>query len=122
MTRIRPVLLLFVVLVLLTFTAFAAVTVTVKPTRAPLTLKQKQQFTGTVAGTTNTGITWQVDGITGGNSTVGTISTSGLYTPPASSGTHTITAHSKASSTALARATVWVTKYPGMYTYHGEQF
>ncbi len=122
MILLRPVLRLFFLLTLLAITAAAAVTVTVKPTRAPLTLKQKQQFTATVSGTTNTGITWLVDGVVGGSSTVGTVSTSGLYTPPSTSGTHTITAQSKASSTAKAKATVWVTKYPGMYTYHGEQF
>src|ERR1700748_1546047 len=63
----------------LTLSSVAAVTVTISPRRAPLTLKQKQQFTATVSGTTNTGITWLVDGTVGGSSTVGTISTSGLY-------------------------------------------
>src|SRR5438132_4738715 len=66
----------------LTLSSVAAVTVSILPRRAPLTLKQKQQFKATVSGTTNTGITWLVDGIVGGSSTVGTISTSGLYTPP----------------------------------------
>jgi hypothetical protein len=43
-----------------------------------------QQFTATVTNTTNTAVTWQVNGVTGGNATVGTISASGLYTAPAS--------------------------------------
>jgi len=34
--------------------------------------------------TTNTSVTWQVNNVTGGNSSVGTISASGMYTPPAS--------------------------------------
>jgi uncharacterized protein (DUF1800 family) len=41
-------------------------------------------FTATVANLTNTAVTWQVAGITGGNSSVGTISSGGVYTPPAS--------------------------------------
>ena len=43
-----------------------------------------QQFTASVTGTSNTAVTnWQVNGVTGGNSSTGTISTSGLYTAPA---------------------------------------
>jgi hypothetical protein len=98
-----------------------AVQVTVHPARAPLTLTQAQQFTATVAGTSNTAVIWSVDGVRGGNLTVGTISSSGLYHPPAKKGTHTITARS-AVSTAFANATVWITDYPGMFTYHGDRF
>ncbi len=106
----------------LILSSFAAVTVTILPRRAPLTLKQKQQFNAAVSGTTNTGITWLVDGIVGGSSTAGTISTSGLYTPPSTTGTHTVIARSKANTSVSAGATVWVTNYPGMMTYHGETF
>jgi hypothetical protein len=64
------------------------------------------------------GVTWSVDGIVGGNSTVGTISAitdtttgnpAGLYTAPSGAGTHTITATSNADSTSSASATVTVT-------------
>lgn len=41
------------------------------------------QFTASVSGTADQSVTWQVDQITGGNDTVGTISTSGLYVAPA---------------------------------------
>jgi hypothetical protein len=102
--------------------AFAAVGVTVHPARAPLTLTEPQQFTATVINTTNHGVIWAVDGITGGNSTVGTISSSGLYHPPAKRGTHKITAKSVVQSTAVGSATVWVTDYPGMFTYHADKF
>ncbi len=101
---------------------FAAVTVAVHPARAPLTLTQPQQFTAVVANTTNTGVTWAVDGVTGGNSAVGTITTGGLYHPPSSPGKHTITARSVAQSTAVGSATVWVTNYPGMFTAHADKF
>jgi hypothetical protein len=102
--------------------AFAAVGVTVHPVRVSLTLAEPQQFTATVVNTTNHSVVWAVDGIVGGNSTVGTISSSGLYHPPAAKGTHKITAKSVAQSTAVGTATAWITDYPGMFTYHGDQF
>jgi len=40
-------------------------------------------FTATVTNLTNTSVSWQVNGAAGGNSTVGTISSTGVYTPPA---------------------------------------
>src|SRR5215831_18115899 len=115
---------LFVAIATLVFTcsALAAVTLTVKPARAPLTLTQPQQFTATVANTTNKSVTWFVDGIKGGNATVGTISSAGLYHPPAARGTHKITAKSVAAPTISASATVWITDYPGMLTYHADRF
>ena len=60
------------------------------------------QFTAAVTGTTNTAVTWQVNGITGGSSTTGTISTAGLYTAPAalpSPATVTVGAVSQAQAT-----------------------
>lgn len=113
----------FFLTTLLNVTAvFAAVTVSVHPARAPLTLAQPQQFTATVLNTTNHNVTWAVDGVVGGNSTVGTISSSGFYRPPASRSVHKITARSVVQSTAAGSATVWVTDYPGMFTYHGDKF
>ncbi len=58
------------------------VTVTIQPTSATLFLGQTQQFQATVTGDSNMNVTWEVSGITGGSSTVGTISASGLYTAP----------------------------------------
>ena len=40
-------------------------------------------FSATVTNLSNTAVTWQVNGVAGGNSTEGTISSSGVYTPPA---------------------------------------
>lgn len=102
--------------------AVAAVGVTVHPRRAPLTLTEPQQFTATVVNTTNHAVVWAVDGITGGNATAGTISASGLYRPPARRGTHKITAKSVVQPTAVGSATVWITDYPGMFTYHADRF
>jgi uncharacterized protein (DUF1800 family) len=40
-------------------------------------------FTAAVANLTNTAVTWQVNTVSGGNTTVGTITSAGVYTPPA---------------------------------------
>ena len=40
-------------------------------------------FTASVANTTDDSVTWQVNGIAGGNTDVGTITTAGVYTAPA---------------------------------------
>ncbi len=39
-------------------------------------------FTASVANLSNTAVLWQVNGISGGNSSVGSITSAGLYTPP----------------------------------------
>ncbi|HKM90292.1 MAG TPA: hypothetical protein VJX29_06735 [Candidatus Acidoferrales bacterium] len=57
-------------------------TVTVSPGSYTVALQGTAQFVATVTGAADTTVTWQVDGVTGGNSTCGTISTSGLYTAP----------------------------------------
>ena len=54
----------------------------VSPTSASVPVSQTQQFTATVTGSLDTAMTWSVNGVTGGNSTVGTGSTGGLYTAP----------------------------------------
>ncbi|HEX7158490.1 MAG TPA: DUF1800 family protein [Edaphobacter sp.] len=59
------------------------------------------QLTANVTNSSNTAVTWQVNGVTGGATATGTISTTGLYTPPASvptPNTVTITAISQASA------------------------
>lgn len=57
--------------------------VTVSPATANVQEGMQQQFTATVSNTTDNAITWQVNGVTGGNATVGTITSAGLYTAPA---------------------------------------
>jgi hypothetical protein len=87
------------------------VSVAITPTSASLTTGQTKQFAATVSGTTNTGVTWFAGGVQGGNATVGTISTSGLYTAPASapSGAVTVMARCVYDSTVTASAAVTVT-------------
>jgi PQQ-like domain len=65
-------------------------------------------------------VTWSVDGVNGGNLTVGTIDTSGLYVPPATAGTHAIVATAAADKTKTGKATVAVTDLAGVFTYHND--
>jgi hypothetical protein len=88
------------------------VSIAVTPATVTLTPNQTQQFTATVSNSTNTAVTWQVNSVTGGDVGIGTISTSGLYTAPASittQGSVTITAISQADTTKTATATVILT-------------
>ena len=98
----------------------ASVTVSVSPGYASLTFTQPQQFTATVLNASDTNVTWTVDGIANGNGTVGTIDASGLYTPPAQVGSHTVTATSVADSTVSASVALDVTNYAGTFTYHND--
>ena len=66
-------------------------------------------FTAAVANLTNTAVTWQVNTVAGGNSTVGTITSAGVYTPPGAvppTNSVTITAVSVAAPTASGSAQV----------------
>jgi len=109
---------LFIASLALTVTAAAQVSVAVHPKTAGLTFTQTQQFTATVSNTTNKSVRWSVDGVTGGNSTVGTISSSGLYTPPHALGTHTVRGISLADTSKSGTAKVIMTNYSGLFTWH----
>ncbi len=94
-----------------TVTAAPAVKVTVSPTSATVRRNATRQFLATVTNTTNKAVTWKVNGVVGGNGTVGTISASGLYRAPAaipSPATVTVTACSVAAPTVCANAPVTV--------------
>jgi hypothetical protein len=95
-------------------TATAVTGVVVSPAATDLTFTRTQQYSA--QGVSN--VTWSVDGVVGGSATVGTITATGLYTPPATVGTHTITASTAQSQS--ANATVYVTNYPGTFTYHND--
>src|SRR5262249_6047227 len=63
-------------------------------------------------------VTWSVDNIAGGSSTVGTITSTGVYTAPNTIGTHTVTA---SASGQLSNATVYVSNVAGMFTHHNDK-
>jgi len=83
-----------------TITVTAPIAVTISPKTENLTVGASHQFTATVTGTTNTAVTWTASG--------GGISTSGLYTAPATTGTYTVTATSVADTSKSDTATVTV--------------
>jgi hypothetical protein len=101
-------------------TVSVSLAIAVHPIATSLTLTQPQQFTAQVLGASNTAVTWAVDGVVGGNSSVGTITSSGLYTPPTAPGTHSIKAISAADSTKSAVAAAVVTDFAGTTTYHND--
>ena len=96
-------------------TITSAQDLTLTPQIGAITQWQSQQFTPSISG----GATWSVDGIAGGNATVGTITSNGLYTP-GSVGTHTIAATSLADPSQSSSATIAVTGLAGVYTYHND--
>ena len=87
------------------------VAVAITPSSVSLKAGSGQAFSATVTNTSNTAVTWQVNGVSGGNSTVGTISSSGMYTAPStvsSTLTATITAVSDADTSRTGSAQVTV--------------
>jgi hypothetical protein len=88
------------------------ITVSVTPTAANVRAGAGEPFAASVTGTTNQGVTWSVNGVVGGNATVGTITNTGVYTAPAvptNPNTITISAASVADSGAsgTSAVTLW---------------
>ena len=87
--------------------------ISISPTSASVRVRTTKQFTATVTNTSNTSVTWKVNGVTGGTSTFGTISTSGLYKAPSSvpsPAKFSVTAISAADPSKSASASVTVTR------------
>jgi hypothetical protein len=61
----------------------AAITITISPAIATVRAGKTKVFTATVQNTSNPAVTWRVNGITGGSSKVGFISSLGTYMAPA---------------------------------------
>ncbi|HUK29865.1 MAG TPA: hypothetical protein VLV89_02055, partial [Candidatus Acidoferrum sp.] len=88
-----------------------ATTVTLNATSATVAVSSSLQFEAAVVGPTDTSVTWQVNSVSGGDTTHGTISTAGLYTAPAAvptPNTVTVTAVSNGDPTVSASATVTI--------------
>jgi protein gp37 len=89
----------------------STVSILLVPTSATLPAGASQQFAATVAGASDTSMTWQVNGVTGGNLTVGTISDLGLYQAPVavpSPATVTVAAIANANGVSSASAQVTI--------------
>ncbi len=86
----------------------------IMPRVAVVTRTQTQQFSATA-----TGLVWSVDGVVGGSAGSGTITASGLYAPPASIGSHTVTV-TTSDGALSSSATVYVSGYVGTFTHHND--
>jgi hypothetical protein len=90
--------------------ATTTITVVLSPASITMKISNQKQFVATVSGTTNTAVTWKVNGIVGGNSTVGTITAGGLYiapkTVPTTGLSVVVSATSSANTTKVGNANV----------------
>lgn len=92
--------------------ATPSIVVMVTPTSGSILLGNSQTFTATVTNSTNTAVSWSVNGIVGGSISSGTITTGGVYTAPAdlpSPAVIQVTATSQADSTKSATAQLVIT-------------
>jgi hypothetical protein len=84
--------------------------VAISPNPATASIGSTVQFSATVSGAISSTANWSVNGVAGGNATVGTITTTGLYTTPyPAPPTVTVTATSTADPTQSGSATVTIT-------------
>jgi hypothetical protein len=93
----------------------SAGTIPITPATAMVGLERQQQFVANLPSCMSLGVQWDVNGVAGGDSTVGTIDAGGLFTAPASvphPATVTVTATSQASPSASGSATVTVVNGP----------
>jgi hypothetical protein len=87
--------------------------VSLSPRQGALTSSQTLQFQPFGPSISNAGVSWAVSG--------GSISASGLYTPPpASAGIFTVTATSRSDPAASATATVYVTDFAGHLSWRND--
>ena len=100
------------------------ITMTISPQSTSVAPFGTRQFTATVDGSGNDGVTWLVDGIAGGNNAVGTVSSNGLYIAPGTTGAHTVTVTADVLPTYAVNASVSVINAPpgvvSMLTYHND--
>lgn len=109
-----------------TVTVIVPVVVTISPMTAIVAVSTTQQFRSSITGSSNTAVTWSVSGSGCSGSTCGTVSTSGLYTAPAtlpSPATVTVKATSQANTASSATATVSLvatnnSKLEGQYAFY----
>src|ERR1017187_4915195 len=95
-----------------TKSASSAVTVTntssVSPASVTLMAGATQTFSASFPALSNPSLTWSVDNIAGGNSSVGVISTAGLYTAPSLAGSHAVAATDANTGVSTSAAPVTV--------------
>lgn len=90
-------------------TSTTSVVISISPMTASVTTGGTTQFTATVSGSSNQAVSWYANGVLNGNGTAGLVSTSGLYTAPATvpnPTSVTVSATSQADPTKSASASV----------------
>ncbi len=102
--------------VTLSVTSAPAVAVTVSPASTSVAAGNTRNFSVTVTGTSASAVIWAVNGMVGGNASVGTISSSGVFTapslPPPAPSTVTVQATCAAAPSAVGAAVVTVLAAP----------
>jgi len=99
--------------VTLKIVAAPAVTINVSPPTATVTANGSRQFSASVSGSTNTAVTWSVNGMPGGNSTFGSVTSGGRYTAPATPPTPaTVVVSATSSANPAISGTASVTVQP----------
>jgi len=87
------------------------ISVLISPQAVNVAPGQSQQFTASIQGSANSAVTWLVGGIQGGDSSLGTVSTNGLYTAPVAipaPSTITLSARSTQDPSSEAEASVTI--------------
>jgi hypothetical protein len=90
------------------------------PGHSSLTTSQTLQMQVTTAGVKNDQVNWSVDGYPNGNLSTGTISATGLYSPPSAAGAHLILASLKLNANSIGSAQVEVTDFAGTLTWRND--
>jgi YVTN family beta-propeller protein len=86
----------------------SGIRVTINPTAATIGTGETFTFTATVTGTSNIALNWLVNSQLGGNSSVGTITNTGLYSAPATAQIVTVSAQSVADTNQTSNSTVTI--------------
>ncbi len=95
----------------------STITVTVTPANATVTTGRFAQFNATVNNSANQAVSWAVNGVAGGNATVGFITSAGGFTAPATVPTPasvTVQATSAAQPTSIGSASVTIVPPPAI--------
>ena len=90
----------------------AQLTITISPTSPNIRAAASQVFTAQVSNATNQNVTWAVNGVSGGSSTTGTITSTGVYAAPGNlpnpnTVTVSVTSAQDSSLSASSAVTLW---------------
>jgi hypothetical protein len=90
----------------------AQLAITISPTSANIRAAASQVFTAQVSNATNQNVTWAVNGVSGGSSTTGTITSTGAYAAPGdlpnpNTVTVSVTSAQDSSLSASSAVTLW---------------